>query len=98
MRIIRAAMRVNRGETHIGVVENRHQNPVEKYESERYVAFSPPGHDQRTANIRDHRPIKCQERHAQACSHTKHLIDDHIIRSNPTGKREHGQRFEEESY
>lgn len=86
---------VVRSLTHVIIVDDRHQNPVEKHESDKDVYFCPPGNHQRGTDVGDLIPVKVDKAHAQARHRSKELVDNEVVGNNPadeTKVRESGEK------
>jgi hypothetical protein len=68
---------------HIGIVESRHDDPVNDAEAREYVDCSEPRHDKWRSGVRDLSPVESDARHAQSSRNTEELIDDFLPREYP---------------
>ena len=53
--------------------------------------------NQRAADVRNHRPVECEEAHTQTTRVTEKRINDNVVRSNPADPVEDTERCEQES-
>ena len=67
---------------------------VEEHHAKRNIGLSPPRRGKWRADVRDLRPVECDERHAETGDRAEELVDDDVVRYNPAypvGERKGGK-------
>lgn len=65
--------------THVSVIENRSNNPIQEHEANHHMDFSPPWYHQWRTKEADLCPIKTQNPHPQTRRDAKKLVDRNVI-------------------
>ena len=83
--------------THVGIVKNRREDPIKANETKEGMNLSPPRHNERIIRPSDLCPIERENAQPQPIINPKDLVNNHIIRSDPTDPIEDRQRGEQVS-